>query len=96
MIAGNGRNCRLLFSDEVGGDFRRSDVTRLKDRYMHALTKSIFSNPLFFLFVEMLGREQGWVVTVFANTPRHMRVRTGVRSTRSIPGVAGKEIRVEW
>lgn len=48
MIAGNGRNCRLLFSDEVGGDFRRSDVTRLKDRYMHALTKSIFSNPLFF------------------------------------------------
>ena len=69
LIAGNGRDCRLLFSDEVGGEARRGDVTRLKDRYMNALTRSIFSDPLF--------------LSVSRNTGANMRL--GSHSIRKYP-----------
>ena len=48
LIAGSGRECHLLFSDEVGEEDVRGDVVRLKNRYMtSALTRSVFSNRLF-------------------------------------------------
>ena len=47
LITGNGKECHLLFSDDVGEEDVRGDVVRLKNRYMSALTRSVFSNPLF-------------------------------------------------
>ena len=47
LIDGVGSRAQLLFSDEVVEAGNRSNVGRLKERYKHRLTSSVFSHPDF-------------------------------------------------